>query len=107
MNTLKVTWAGNLALRPLFEAPAVAKIKKSTSENRDMVDVFVFVGRSSNCGRRNFEYNGRLFLGDFCGDFAVVIEDVALDIHELIFMFDNPIYSHVDLIFPVNLADYL
>ena len=37
-------------------------------------EMFVFVGRSSNCGRRTFEYNGRLFFGDFCGDFAVVIE---------------------------------
>ena len=50
MNTLKVTWAGNLALRPLYIAPAVAKIEKSTSENRDMVEVLFLWGGQAIVG---------------------------------------------------------
>ena len=107
MDTVQVTWVGNLALRPLLRASVLAKIATSTSENRDAAEVFVFVGESSNCGRRAFQYDGRLFLGDFCGSFVVVIEDTVLDIHELIFMYDSPIFSYIDLLFPVNLADYL
>ena len=107
MTTLKVTWVGNPTLRPILQGSAIAKIAKSTSENKEPAEVFVFVGESSNCGRRAFQYDGRLFLGDFCGSFVVVIEDVVLDIHELIFMFDSPIFSYIDLLFPVNLADYL
>ena len=62
MNTLKVTWAGNLALRPLYIAPAVAKIEKSTSENRDLWGGQAIVGVVTSNTMAGFLWGFR------CGD---------------------------------------
>ena len=108
MRTINVEWIGDVSSRQCSSEEVKQTINDCTSEHDGVVKVFAFLKNPTNFfGKRPFLYKNEIYLSVFGQDYILIFEDNSLNIKELIFIYDNEILDHEDVLFDARLCKSL
>ena len=108
MRTFNVEWIRDVSSRQCSSEEVKQTINDCTSEHDGVVKVFAFLENPTNFfGKRPFLYKNEIYLSVFGQDYILIFEDNSLNIKELIFIYDNEILDHEDVLFDARLCKSL
>ena len=108
MRRVELQWAGDFCAGMCNTKSVLETIDESTSEHDGVVKVVVISAHHTNfSGRRPFLYRNEIYLAVYKENYVVILEDNALNVKELIFLYDNEIIDSHDLSLDINLSKYL
>ena len=107
MRKIEVEWVGDLSSKESSIEGAKQIINDCTSEHDGVVKVVVLLENPTHfVGKRSFLYDNEIYLSVFSKDYILIFEDDSLNIKELIFIYDNKIFNHEEVLFDAKLCKY-
>ena len=108
MRKIEVDWVEDESSRKSSDEDLEELINNCTSEHDGVVKVIAFSGNPTHFfGERPFLYQNEIYLSVFRQDYILIFEENSLNIKELIFIYDNEIFNHEEVLFDATLCEYL
>ena len=108
MRKIEVDWVEDESSRKSSHEDLEELINKCTSEHDGVVKVIAFSGNPTHFfGKRPFLYKNEIYLSVFTQDYILIFEENSLNIKELIFIYDNEVFNHEEVLIDATLCKYL
>ena len=108
MRKIEVDWIGVESSKKSSLEGLEDTINDCTSEHDGVVKVIAFSGNPTHFfGKRPFLYKNEIYLSVFTQDYILIFEENSLNIKELIFIYDNEVFNHEEVLIDAILCKYL
>ena len=108
MRKIEVDWVEDESSRKSSDEDLEELINNCTSEHDGVVKVIAFSGNPTHFfGKRPFLYKNEIYLSVFTQEYILIFEENSLNIKELIFIYDNEVFNHEEVLIDATLCKYL
>ena len=108
MRKIEVDWVEDESSRKSSDEDLEELINNCTSEHDGVVKVIAFSGNPTHFfGKRPFLYKNEIYLSVFTQEYILIFDENSLNIKELIFIYDNEVFNHEEVLIDATLCKYL
>ena len=108
MRKIEIDWVEDETSRKSSHEGLEELINNCTSEHDGVVKVIAFSGNPTHFfGKRPFLYKNEIYLSVFTQEYILIFEENSLNIKELIFIYDNEVFNHEEVLIDATLCKYL
>ena len=108
MRKIEVDWVEDESSRKSSHEDLEELINNCTSEHDGVVKVIAFSGNPTHFfGKRPFLYKNEIYLSVFTQEYILIFEENSLNIKELIFIYDNEVFNHEEVLIDATRCKYL